>query len=202
MWPRRLPALVLPALLASTLAGCAGSSPAPDSPSNADATTGNPPVAAAAVDDPYPGVNTVGYDRNIWQTLLSNHEKIRRDVVFTETGVEAVTESDDPKITALIKNHAHAMHARMKTGASVRIWDPVFAELFANYQKVTLTVTDTDKGVRIVESSDDPKVVALLWSHAAGVNDFVRRGHDSSAEATKRIEPGEVPERERVGQGW
>jgi hypothetical protein len=49
---------------------------------------------------------------------------------------------------------------------------------------VTLSVTATPKGVRIVESSDDPQVVKLLHAHAAGVSDFVREGFEASARET------------------
>lgn len=177
---RTRPALLL--ALGFVLAGCA-------------------PTKQAAQPDPYPGVNTVGEDRAVWGQLLRDHEKIRRVVVFRKDGVEATTESDDPAVAAKIIDHAKAMQARMKTGAVVRIWDPVFKELFERHASVTLDVTPTDKGVKIIETSPDPETVALLWSHASGVNDFVRLGPPANQRATRRIAFRDPPPSAEVAVG-
>lgn len=139
--------------------------------------------AARAQDTPaQPG--TLAYDKGVWMRLLEHHTKIRRELRHLENGVEATTESDDPAIAALIRDHALAMQRRMNLKARVRVWDPVFLELFEHADKVRLEVTPTEKGVRIVETSDDPHVVMLLRSHAAGLSDFVREGFEASAKAT------------------
>jgi len=137
---------------------------------------------APAPEAPLPG--TLAYDKGVWMHLLEHHASIRRDVRHLENGVEAVTESDDPAIAALIQDHALAMQRRMRLGARVRVWDPVFLELFDNADKVHLEIMTTGKGVKIVETSDDPHVVMLLRSHAAGLSDFVREGFEASAKAT------------------
>lgn len=173
-----------PLSLIVLLAGCA-SQPAP-----------TPPAA-----DPYPTVNAVAVDRDMWQQLLANHEKLRRTVTFTATGVEATTESDDPAVIALIQRHAHAMHERMKVGAHVRIWDQVFADLFERYQNVTLTVTDTPTGVTIVETATDHETTALLWSHAAGVSDFIRLGGVAGGQQTHRLAYSSTPPTAEVALG-
>jgi protein tyrosine phosphatase (PTP) superfamily phosphohydrolase (DUF442 family) len=142
-----------------------------------------------------PKANSRTYDRGVWQQLLSDHTKIHRVLRHREENgvgiVEAVTESDDPEVAARIIDHAKAMQARMKTGEQVRMWDPVFKELFANHDKVKLEVTPTDKGVTIVESSEDPRTVALLRSHAMGVNEFVRAGHAVARKETVRFNVGD-----------
>jgi len=168
------------------LVGCAASS------NRASSRQQVGPQAKEAGDSRYPGVNTVAYDRNGWQSLLSDHTKIRRTLSHSEMNglgtVESLTESDDPKVAALITEHAFAMQARMKSGAVVRVWDPVFAELFENYRHISLEVTPTEKGVKITETSAEPEAIALMRSHAMGVNEFVRSGHDSSGEPTARFE--------------
>lgn len=151
------------------------------------------PSKNRAIADPYPGVNTVAQDRAVWQQLLSDHTKIRRSVVYTPTGVEATTESDDPAVAARIIDHAKAMRARVEAEAMVRVWDPVFEELFAKHGAVRLEVSPTPRGVTIRESADNPEAAALLWSHAAGVCDFVREGHDAGSRATVRLRPGTPP---------
>lgn len=168
------------------LAGCASRPVAPASP---------------AAPDPYPNVNSVAVDRDMWQQLIANNHKLRRTVTFTPTGVEATTESDDPAMIALIQKHAHAMHERMKVGAHVRVWDQVFADLFERYQNVTLTVTDTPNGVSLVENATDTETTALLWSHAAGVNEFVRHGGVAGGAQTHRIAYSAVPPTAEVALG-
>lgn len=162
-------------------------------------TASSPASNAAAVaqpaDDPYPGVNTVARDRGAWQQLLSDHAAIRRVLRHAEKNgvgvVETLTESDDPAVAARIKDHALAMQARMRVGAMVRVWDPVFKELFEHHDKVTLEVTPTDKGVKIVETCADPETIALMRSHAIGVSAFVRQGHAIGGKATPRLKAGD-----------
>lgn len=127
-------------------------------------------------------------DRGIWQSLLTDHQKIRRVVTFRADGVEAVTESDDADVARRIKDHAQRMKIRIDQGATVRFWDPVFSELFENHTKIRLTVTITDKGVSISERSDDAATVALLHAHASGLSDFVREGHAAGGRETARVE--------------
>ena len=186
------PASSLRFFLAVTIAAAGAISCTTKDPQNTAAATSRPPSKAPA-DNAYPGVNSVGYDRGVWQQLLTDAPKIRRSVVYTSTGVQATTESDDPAVIARIKDHAAAMQARMKTGARVRVWDPVFQDLFDHHDAVRLEVTQTENGVRIVEAADSPEVVSLLWSHAAGVSDFVREGHEAGGRATARIPPGVPP---------
>lgn len=144
--------------------------------------------------DPMRNVRLVSEDREVWMQLLRNHDKIRRTLIHREEGdlgiVEAITESDDPAIAALIIDHARSMQMRMKAGARVRIWDPVFRELFDRHELVELEVVVTEKGVRIVESSRDPETIALLRSHAMGVSDFVREGPEANRRETVRLPVG------------
>lgn len=140
---------------------------------------------------PMDSVNPLAHDRDVFQQLLSDHRSIRRTVTHrSENGVEyveAVTESDDPVVAARIKEHAGAMQKRMKAGAQVRVWDPVFRELFRSHGEATLEVTQTEQGVRIIESSADPATIALLRAHAMGVSDFVRSGHEAGSQETPRF---------------
>lgn len=135
---------------------------------------------------PKPG--SLAYDKGVWHDLLDNHQSIRREVTLLEDGVKATTESDDPKVAALIQDHAKAMQSRLKRKSGVRMWDPVFVDLFKNGHRVKLEIEQTEKGVRIAESSDDPETVKLLHSHAMGVSEFVHEGFEAATRATKRID--------------
>jgi hypothetical protein len=119
---------------------------------------------------------TVAYDRDVFQTLLGNHEKIRREVRLVAKGVETVTESDNPTIAILIQDHVHAMHGRLVEGRRIRQWDPMFEAVFDRAPQIRLEIEDTPTGVRVREVSDDPKVARLIQAHARVVDGFVARG--------------------------
>ena len=152
--------------------------------------------ASSTAADPYPGINPLAQDRAGWQQLLTDHAAIRRTVHHREEAgvaiVEAVTESSDPTVAAAIREHARAMQARMKVGGRVRVWDPVFREMFLHYRDISIDVAETPDGVRIVERSSNAEAISLMRSHAAGVSEFVREGHEAGGRETPRI-PVDAP---------
>lgn len=135
----------------------------------------------AAEEPAAPG--TLAYDRGVFHDLLQDHEKIRRTVTEVEGGVEARTESDDPRVAGLLKDHVMAMKGRIETGRRLRQWDPLYVAVFDQAEKIRLTVTPTEKGVVVRETSEDPGVAALIRAHAGVVSAFAARGFDESAEA-------------------
>jgi len=117
-------------------------------------------------------------DREDFHFLLSHREQIRRTITQRADGVDTLTESDDPDVAAGIQKHVHAMHTRVRDGRGIHLRDPLFREVFRNAESVTMTVTDTDHGVRVVETSADPYVAALIQAHAEVVSGFIANGHD------------------------
>jgi hypothetical protein len=115
-------------------------------------------------------------DKATFESLVESHSKIRRTIKQLFDGVDTITESDDPAIVALIKEHVPAMYARLKSGRIVHEVDPLFKELFKNGSKIDQRIILTDKGVEVIEMSNDPYVVKLIKAHAASVNDLVKDG--------------------------
>lgn len=132
------------------------------------------PPAGTSVSDAEPG--TVAYDRDVFQTLLGNHELIRREFREVDGGIESVTESDNAEVAALIQDHVAAMKVRIENGYRIRMWDPMFREIFNNADKIRMEVSNTPKGVKVREVSDDPYVARLIQAHAKVVSGFVERG--------------------------
>lgn len=131
-------------------------------------------------------------DMETLHTLFANNKRIKRSVKNIPNGIEATTESNDPKITALIIEHAFAMKERLINKHPIRVWDPLFAALFEHADKIDLKISSTEKGVKVVETSDDPYVAQLIQSHAQGVSEFAKEG---MAVMHKRHEaPGAIPE--------
>jgi hypothetical protein len=158
---KRVARLGIAALVLVVAAGCS-SSPAADEPAA-------------------PG--TLAYDRGVFHGLLEEHAKIRRTVAEVEGGVEARTESDDPRVAGLLKDHVMAMKGRIETGRRLRQWDPLYVAVFDHAEKIRLEVTPVEKGVVVRETSGDPEVAALIRAHAGVVSAFAARGFDESAEA-------------------
>ena len=121
-------------------------------------------------------------DHEVFQFLLTNHSKIKRTVKVLPNGVETLTESESPEIATKIKEHVEWMSVRIKETQPIRMRDPLFAEIFKHTDKITMKHDDTEKGVRVIETSDDPAVVKLIQAHATVVSGFVERGF---AEAMK-----------------
>ena len=105
--------------------------------------------------------------------LFADNKKIKRTVKNIPGGIETLTEASDPKTVVLLQEHVAAMKVRLENKQPMRMWDPLFAVLFQNADKVKMTVTNTKTGVIINETSGDPYVVKLLQEHAKAVSGFV-----------------------------
>ncbi|QDU82578.1 DsrE/DsrF-like family protein [Polystyrenella longa] len=119
-------------------------------------------------------------DHKVFQFLLTNHQKIKRDVKVLPNGVETLTESDDPVIAAKIKEHVKWMQYRVEETKPIRRRDPLFAELFRHTDKIKMLRVETNKGVRITETSEDAYVVKLIQAHAQTVSSFVENGFEEA----------------------
>lgn len=115
-------------------------------------------------------------DHEVFQFLLEHHGSIERQVRLLPDGVETLTESDDPEVAAKIKEHVHWMQHRIENTNPIRMRDPLFAELFQHTDKIRMQHEETDKGVKVTETSDDPKVAKLIQAHAEVVSKFVEHG--------------------------
>lgn len=116
------------------------------------------------------------HDQNVFQTLLRYHDRIQRQVENLPDGLRAITTSQDPKVVKLLHDHVPAMHRRLQENFSLRNWDPAFAEIFAQHDKVRMEVTLLPDGVLVEEKSNDPNVVKLIHAHGEVINLFVRDG--------------------------
>ncbi len=121
-------------------------------------------------------------DRQLIHFLLANHEQITRTVKQLPNGVETLTESDDARIAAKIKEHVKWMEHRIKENHPIRRRDPLFAEIFRHTDKIRMQREETEQGVRVIEISDDPYVATLIKAHAKAVSGFVARGFTAARE--------------------
>ncbi len=101
---------------------------------------------------------------------------IRREAKKTDHGVETLTESVRPEVAAAIQKHVASMEQRVKAKKPLHLRDPLFAEVFRHADQIKFACEKTEKGVRVIETSDDPYVVKLIQSHAEVVSLFVKNG--------------------------
>lgn len=119
-------------------------------------------------------------DQALFHKLLENREKITREVKLLPDGVETLTESDDPEVVAMLQEHVMWMADRVENKKPIRMRDPLFAEIFRHTEKIKMKKTDTPRGVRVVETSDDPYVAVLIQAHAKVVSAFVEKGFEEA----------------------
>ena len=116
-------------------------------------------------------------DMALFHFLLDHREEIRRSVEMLPDGVETLTESDVPEMASTIREHVRSMYQRLEEGRPIHARDPLFAEIFRNADKIRMTIEDTEHGLRVRETSDDPYVAKLIQRHAEVVNGFLANGH-------------------------
>jgi len=134
------------------------------------AMMGGPMAAGVQHDDAFRA------DMGLVHEMLASHESIKRTVANLPNGIRTVTESDDPKVAQIIKAHVASMEQRLKDGRVFNLFSPTIPMLFENKDKIKTTVEATEKGSALVQTSDDPKVVAALQAHAAEVSELARDG--------------------------
>ncbi len=117
-----------------------------------------------------------GQDMETIHALFGAHQQISRKVKKLDSGVETLTESADLKVQALIREHVRAMYQRLSAGHPIRMWDPLYAEIFRQASKIHMELSNTPKGIKVIETSTDPWVVKLLHAHADAVSEFVDQG--------------------------
>jgi hypothetical protein len=120
-------------------------------------------------------------------TLFSDHERIRRTVTNLPDGIRTLTESDDPRIAAVIKRHVSEMGRRVEQGRDpgLPIESDALRSIFRNKDKIKSAYEVTEKGV-VVQTSTDAETVRLLQTHAAEVTELTRRGMIAAHEAMMR----------------
>ena len=119
-------------------------------------------------------------DRDTFHFLLTNHKEIQRTVKNVDNGVETVTESANPDVAKKIQEHVPAMYKRLQSGQGVRYWDPLFAEAFQHGKKMVMEITNTERGVKVVETATDPAVVKIIQAHAEVVTKFAAHGFEEA----------------------
>ena len=124
------------------------------------------------------GIDTTETEVNDLKKIFQNHKEIKRTVTNIENGIKTETYSENLEIRAAIVSHVTAMITRIQEGRNpkVLIQSPTLDKLFNNYDKIETSIELTDTGIAVIQTSEDPKVVKLLQTHASEINDMVEKG--------------------------
>ena len=124
------------------------------------------------------GIDTTEAEVNDLKTIFKNHKEIKRTVTNLDNGIKTETYSDNEEIRTAIINHVTLMVTRIQENRNpkVLIQSPTLDKLFNNYDKIETSIELTDTGIAVIQTSEDPKVVNLLQTHASEINDMVEKG--------------------------
>jgi hypothetical protein len=117
-------------------------------------------------------------DMSTLHAMFAARDKITRTVNNLPNGAEAMTESKDDEIASLIQEHVPAMEGRVEGDNPLppMTFHPIFVELIKHADDYTFTYNETEHGVKVKYTSDDPYVVMLIQEHAKLVSRFVKNG--------------------------
>jgi hypothetical protein len=108
--------------------------------------------------------------------LLADHDAIQRTVTDLPDGVRAVTESQNPRVAAYIKEHVGSMSTRLEAGEVFNVASSTIPVIFANADKIRTVIEETATGVVFTQTTDVPELVPVLQAHADEVSELVREG--------------------------
>ena len=91
--------------------------------------------------------------------LLSGHEEIARKVEEIPGGVRTTTTTSRPELVETLRAHVRQMSRRVEQGQPAQLWNPVFRDIFAHYDEITLVAKDIEGGIEVTETGENPEVV-------------------------------------------
>ncbi len=121
-------------------------------------------------------MNVSGHDMSVYREMFDHHTEIERSVERLPNGVRTTTESSDPRIATLLREHVPSMWEHVNAGEEVRCMSDSLPTMFRNASKYRRHLELTPTGVVVTETSDDPVVLAAIRRHAEEVTGFVKDG--------------------------
>lgn len=110
--------------------------------------------------------------------LFRGFETITRKVENLPNGIRTLTTSTDPAVMDALVSHSVGMIDRVAdlNDPKIIIQSPTLDLFFLRGAAITSNVEMTDAGLLVIQTSDDPDVVAALQTHAAEVSAMAERG--------------------------
>jgi hypothetical protein len=124
------------------------------------------------------GKDTTDQEVNDLKEIFRSHKGIIRVVSNLENGIVTTTEAENKSLREAIVSHVTMMVTRLQEGKNpeVIIQSPTLDALFDVYEEIDTEIELTDMGIKVIQTSTNPKVIKLLQKHAAEVSDMSKRG--------------------------
>ncbi|HBZ43484.1 MAG TPA: hypothetical protein DEO85_05355 [Maritimibacter sp.] len=124
------------------------------------------------------GLNASPQESKELAVMFRHFETLSRDVETLPNGIRTVTRSSDPEVMDALVSHVVGMIGRVeaKDDPEIFIQSPTMDIFFARAEGIETEIEMTDDGIVVVQTSDDPDLVAALHTHAAEVTDMAERG--------------------------
>lgn len=124
------------------------------------------------------GANATPEESAELATMFRNFETITREVTNLPNGIRTMTRSSDPEVMDQMVSHVTGMINRVeaKDDPRILIQSPTLDIFFAKGDQIETEITTTDDGIEVIQTSENPELVAALQKHAAEVSDMADRG--------------------------
>jgi hypothetical protein len=126
-------------------------------------------------------------DTDLCYFLADYGAQIRRTVTPLPNGADTRTESSNPALVDSLREHIISMSVHLQGHRLLGPDDPLLGELLRNRDEITVLHEPTPTGIRVVETSSDPHVVALIQAYARVVSLVIANGR------TEMMKPHPVP---------
>lgn len=110
--------------------------------------------------------------------MFNNFPRITRTVENLPNGIRTLTYSRDADLMDTVVSHVVGMIGRVHEGRDPQVFiqSPTLDILFERRDSILTEMEPTDAGILVIQTSDDPEVVAALHKHAAEVSAMADRG--------------------------
>ncbi|MBT2130019.1 hypothetical protein KKW20_02690 [Planktotalea lamellibrachiae] len=110
--------------------------------------------------------------------MFRNFDTITREVENLPNGIRTVTRSSDPDVMDALIRHAVGMIDRVGRldDPKIMIQSPTLDIFFLRGEEILSEVSIEDEGIVVIQTSDNPDLVAALHTHAAEVTAMADRG--------------------------
>lgn len=124
------------------------------------------------------GENATAQESEELAIMFRNFDTITREVENLPNGIRTVTRSSDQTVMDALVSHSVGMIDRVGQldDPKIMIQSPTLSMFFVRGESIASDVEVTDAGLVVIQTSDDPDMVAALHKHAAEVTDMVNRG--------------------------
>ena len=124
------------------------------------------------------GQNATPEESTELAVMFRNFHTITRDVTNLPNGIRTVTRSSDPEVMDVLVSHVVGMIGRVEAADDPQIFiqSPTLDIFFERGDRIETEIEVTDDGIVVVQTSDDPELVAAMHTHAAEVSAMADRG--------------------------